>query len=155
MLETFRTGGDCDAWCTRCKMDLAHTIVAMVSGSPVLVKCNTCDGQHKYRPPKSGPKAPAAPRGKVRRRGGSTGAASGSTSGADRPVAVTARWLALCEERAGERPRAYNIREAYAAQEIVDHRKFGLGFVLEELPENRMRVLFRDAERTLITRHGA
>jgi hypothetical protein len=34
MAEQYKTGGDCDAWCTKCKMDLAHTIVAMVTASP-------------------------------------------------------------------------------------------------------------------------
>src|SRR2546422_867426 len=44
-----KVGADIDAWCTRCKMNLGHTILAMVSGRPVRVRCNTCQGEHNYR----------------------------------------------------------------------------------------------------------
>ena len=37
-----KTGGEVDCFCTRCKMVLAHTILAMVGDRPARVKCNTC-----------------------------------------------------------------------------------------------------------------
>jgi len=45
-------GRDIDCRCTRCKMELAHTIIAMVNGVPARVKCNTCHSERKYRAPK-------------------------------------------------------------------------------------------------------
>src|SRR2546430_15525379 len=56
MATALRVGGDIDAWCTRCKMNLGHTILAMVGTRPARVRCNTCQGEHNFRG------APEAPR---------------------------------------------------------------------------------------------
>src|SRR2546429_5893163 len=49
MATALRVGGDIDAWCTRCKMNLGHTILALVGTRPARVRCNTCHGEHNYR----------------------------------------------------------------------------------------------------------
>ena len=51
-----KTGSTVDSWCTKCKLVLAHTVEAMVEGKITRVHCNTCRGQHAYRPdaPRSG-----------------------------------------------------------------------------------------------------
>ena len=49
MATATKVGADIDAWCTRCKMNLGHTILAMVGSKPVRVRCNTCQGEHNYR----------------------------------------------------------------------------------------------------------
>jgi len=36
-------------YCTKCKMDLGHTIVAMVGDKIIRVKCRTCGSEHNYR----------------------------------------------------------------------------------------------------------
>lgn len=48
-----RAGQEVDAYCTKCKMDLTHRIVAVVGGRPVKVECRTCYTVHVYRAPKS------------------------------------------------------------------------------------------------------
>src|SRR5207302_3841179 len=66
MAHVHRVGGDVDAFCTRCKMELGHTILAMVGARPVRVRCNTCGGEHNYRgtsgPARKGSWVPAAER---------------------------------------------------------------------------------------------
>src|SRR5438309_8942814 len=59
-----KVGGEADAWCTKCEMVLAHTVIAMVGTKPVKVECNTCHGVHKYRAaaPGSGPSVSSAAR---------------------------------------------------------------------------------------------
>src|SRR5262245_58906841 len=61
-----RLGGDIDAYCTRCKMDMTHTIEALdETGQPVRVRCNSCDSQHNYHEPRAAKwkaPAPSAPR---------------------------------------------------------------------------------------------
>ena len=42
-------GSDVDAYCTKCKMVLTHTVVAMQGLKPRRVKCNTCSGDHNFR----------------------------------------------------------------------------------------------------------
>ena len=44
-----KVGGEVDVFCTRCKMELGHTILAMVGQTIARVQCNTCRGQHAYR----------------------------------------------------------------------------------------------------------
>ena len=48
-MATHRVGGEVDAFCTRCKMSLAHTILAMVGTRIARVRCNTCGGDHAFR----------------------------------------------------------------------------------------------------------
>ena len=52
-----RAGQEIDAWCTRCKMDLTHKVVAAVGDKPAKVECRTCYTIHMYRAPKSSPAA--------------------------------------------------------------------------------------------------
>jgi hypothetical protein len=59
ILKRRRPGDDTDAYCTRCKMDLTHTILAMADeATPDRVRCNTCGSEHRYIPER----ASAAPR---------------------------------------------------------------------------------------------
>jgi len=158
MTEKFIVGRDCDAWCTRCKLDLAHIIVAMVDALPVQVKCNTCGGVHKYRAPKSAPKAASSRR---------TTASSSSRSTASKRLTkaqiaeqesareLRLRWDQHLARLADVDARRYSVKEAFASDEVIEHPKFGVGFVLEEVTDKRIKVLFQDAERVLVCRHGS
>ena len=48
-----KTGGEIDAYCTKCKLDLGHRIIAMVGDAVKKVECKTCNSHHLYRRPKS------------------------------------------------------------------------------------------------------
>ncbi|HLM74940.1 MAG TPA: hypothetical protein VK459_19660, partial [Polyangiaceae bacterium] len=48
-----KTGGEIDAYCTKCRLDLLHRIIAMVGDSVKKVECKTCGSHHLYRRPKS------------------------------------------------------------------------------------------------------
>ncbi|MEZ4453811.1 MAG: hypothetical protein R3B09_30425 [Nannocystaceae bacterium] len=50
-----RVGQDIDAWCTKCRLDTTHVVVAMGPDGikPKRVECTSCNGQHNYRPPKT------------------------------------------------------------------------------------------------------
>ena len=50
-------GGPIEARCTKCRKNTNHIIVAMAEEVPAKVECNTCSGQHKYRPPTAPKKA--------------------------------------------------------------------------------------------------
>ena len=49
MIKSYSVGEDIEAWCTNCKLELDHTITAMVDNLPKKVECNTCKGKHNYR----------------------------------------------------------------------------------------------------------
>ena len=54
-----RPGDDVDAYCTRCKMDLTHTILLMADEvTPERVRCNTCGSEHRFIRERSAGPAP-------------------------------------------------------------------------------------------------
>ena len=133
MAQAHRVGGDVDAFCTRCKMELGHTILAMVGSRPVRVRCNTCQGEHAYRGPpekKKGTWVPAAER-------------------VSKP-AVTS-WEALLAGKDLSRARRYSAKEKYAAEELIQHPSFGIGLV-QEVRGDKIQVAFKADVKTLV--HG-
>ena len=46
-------GDDVEAWCTRCRMNLNHRVIAVVGNNIQRVVCLTCGSQHKFYPPKN------------------------------------------------------------------------------------------------------
>ena len=130
-----KVGGDIDAWCTRCKMDLGHTILAMVGDRPARVRCNTCQGEHNYRgSPEATRKSSWEPR-EVRERA--------------RP-AVTS-WEALLQGKDLSRARRYSAKEKFAAEEVLQHPTFGIGLV-QEVRGDKIQVAFKADVKTLV--HG-
>ncbi|MDD5541848.1 MAG: hypothetical protein PHX83_01585 [Acidobacteriia bacterium] len=49
-----RLGDNVDDYCVRCKLPLDHTIVAIVNGEVMKVRCCTCSFEHAYRQGKGG-----------------------------------------------------------------------------------------------------
>jgi len=58
-------GSDVEAYCTKCKLILNHSVVAMQGQKPRRVRCLTCDGEHIYRPEKPASKAASKKAGKT------------------------------------------------------------------------------------------
>lgn len=46
--------------------------------------------------------------------------------------------------------RPYSMKETFAANDLVDHPKFGAGVVAELLTDTTMKVVFSDGERVLV-----
>ena len=61
-------GSVVEAYCTKCKLVLDHTIVALKGAKPSRVKCNTCGGDHNYRSAKPTAKAGREKSGKTQSR---------------------------------------------------------------------------------------
>jgi len=138
MATGLRVGGDIDAFCTRCKMNLGHTILAMIGGRPVRVRCNTCQGEHNYR----GSSAPEARKGgweprEVRERKES------------RPSVTS--WEALLAGKDLSRARKYSVKEKYGPEDVIQHPSFGIGLV-QEVRGDKIQVAFKADVKTLV--HG-
>ena len=58
-------GSDVEAYCTKCKLVLNHSVVAMQGEKPRRVRCHTCDGEHIYRPEKPASRAASKKAGKT------------------------------------------------------------------------------------------
>ncbi len=129
---------DVDSWCTRCKLVLAHTIEAVVDGRITRVHCNTCHGQHAFRPTPPGEAADAA-------RSGSRPA----RPRAAQKTSKTSRYEELVRGREGAAARPYAISEHFAESDLLQHPTFGLGLVTAVKEANKIDVLFADGPRTL------
>lgn len=136
MATALKVGGDIDAWCTRCKMNLGHTILAMVGSRAARVRCNTCQGEHNYRANESAEprKGNWEPREVRERR--------------EARPSVTS-WEALIAGKDVGRARKYSTREKFASGEVIDHPVFGIGLV-QEVRSDKIQVAFKADVKTLI-----
>ncbi|MEL6546774.1 MAG: hypothetical protein AAFQ82_19260 [Myxococcota bacterium] len=132
----YSVGGDVDAYCTKCKMDLAHVVVAMVDGRPKRVQCKTCGSTHNYKST-SDMKASAK---RAARKSTTTRSAAAKSNDYD----------TLMQGKDMSRAARYRISEEFDEGMVVDHKKFGLGLVLKNVGTEKIEVIFRDGVKTLI-----
>ena len=113
-------GGDVDAFCTKCKLKLGHTVLAMVGARIARVRCNTCQGEHAYKVNPPGTKA-ATPKRE----------AKGKSRGS-RPESRTAQSFdEMLEGRDLSQARPYAASLLFAKGETIDHPSFGPGVVVD------------------------
>jgi phage FluMu protein Com len=130
MQEQYSAGDTIASWCTKCRLGLDHTIVAMEGEAIVKVKCRTCGSTHKFRNPSEAPKK------KTR-----------SVTAKDTAVAAGGRWeLALAESSGRSQP--YTMDGKYRVGDCIVHDRFGKGIVLK-LYVKKCDVLFQDRERLM------
>ena len=135
MINNYTTGGDIEAWCTKCKLELGHTIIAMVGSSPKRVKCNTCNAQHNYRTKPSAKKETKSKKTARKRKS--------QEINYDEYLSR----LTSCDP---SNAKKYSIKGNFEKDEIIDHHKFGIGIVLYRIQINKIEVLFMDGPRLLI-----
>ena len=136
----YNAGHDIDTYCSRCKLDLAHVVIAAAAGQPVRVLCKTCNSEHAYRKKKR-------VTGVTKRT--TTKRATASTSTIDGPLSSEA-YTQLFSGRDLSRSRRYTIRESFTVDDIVDHKKFGIGLVTKLLGDQKIEVTFREGIKVLI-----
>jgi hypothetical protein len=157
-MKPLGAGSEIDAWCTWCKMDLGHRIVAMVGGAPKRVICLTCNKEHDYRAPRG---ARANESSVVVRRGGEPVARESKRPA---PAGVRAtqkarveqeRYDAWAQRALGKTPdmfTRYAMDHTFVLGELVLHPKFGEGYVEGVSEDAKVSVMFRDGPRTLAHR---
>ena len=145
-MATHKVGGEVDAFCTRCKMTLAHTILAMVGTTIARVQCNTCGGQHAFR------SAPGASSARPRQSSSSSASSLASRAASREPLVKTV--ITFEDQLKGKdltRARRYSPKDTYAVDEVMDHPTFGFGLV-KAIRMDKVDVVFKASERTLV--HG-
>jgi len=129
-------GGEVDSQCTKCKMLLAHTILAMVGERIARVRCNTCMGEHAYKAAGSVSKPRAS-------------SAGGAKSETTRSRSSAASFDDQLASKDAATARSYNINEKFAVDQIVDHPTFGRGFVAAARVD-KIDVAFKGFVKTLV-----
>ena len=106
-------GHEIVSYCTKCKMDLGHTIMSMVKGKPARVVCRTCKSEHNFKAKKGvkdpnavkAPKKPRAPK-------------------AEKTIPVEQEWMK--QINASQKPlRHYATNETFNSGDKVTHPSFG------------------------------
>jgi len=142
-VKALSAGSEIDAWCTSCRMDLGHRIVAMVGGTPKRVQCLTCNKQHNYRAPRSeSERVPSKKRATARTTRTST----------PRAGAVEREWRQAISSRSDDIAVPYSMASEYEPGQLLSHPKFGDGVVQDTSAPKKAVVLFEGGPRTLI--HG-
>jgi hypothetical protein len=131
-----RLGADVDAWCTRCRMLLTHTLLALDKGEPSEVMCNTCKSKHKYRLPSD------TERNISRRK---VGAPPAKPKGAK-------MWEEASRGKDLSHPIAYHPAHTFAAGDVLIHGTFGVGVVMGIKEGGKIIVAFQDDMHLLV--HG-
>jgi len=133
-MKKIAAGLDVEAYCTKCKMVLAHTVVTMQGSKPRRVKCNTCSGEHNFRAEK--------PQSKT---------AAKKTAKAKSPSKRTRQtWSEVMQEASSKPHKAYSMAGSFAEGDWIEHNTFGLGCVQSFTPPNKITVRFTDSTRMLI-----
>ncbi len=122
------------SYCTKCKIDLGHTIIVMDGEKVLRVKCNTCGSEHIHRDKTKKKTTKARKTSSVKR--------------ATPAKTVERRWDEAIAKATGEET-PYNMKAAFKVGDIVRHDIFGQGVVLELNPK-KMTIIFKDKERVLV-----
>jgi|LNFM01.2.fsa_nt_gb hypothetical protein len=143
-MTTYRAGQEIDSYCTKCKLDLTHKIIAVVSNKPAKVECRTCYGVHNYRAPKSAAAVASASSATPRaaRSTSSRTASSGRSVDPEPPMAPPDH----------ARIVLYATSEKFPVGTWLSHKVFGVGVVLREIAVSKIEVRFDSGTKVLV--HG-
>jgi len=146
-----RVGGEIDAACGKCELNLAHTIIAMVGPKVVKVKCNTCGGEHNYRGVQPLVKLTSFAAPKKSSSSSSSSKSSSSSSAAKRAPVVVMSWDEQFKGKDLSKAKKYSPRETFVVDDVVDHPTFGLGLV-RAVRDGKVEVAFKQEDKILV--HG-
>lgn len=162
-----KTGGEIDSYCTKCKLDLTHRIIAMVGDEVKKVECKTCGSHHLYRRPKSEKLIPTTSKGKVVATISSSGSkrevsedrererrpvSAKAAAAAQRERDQTSQWEHAIAGQPMSAFKPYRITLTLGPGELVRHSKFGDGVVSRVIDRGKVEILFQDGPKTMA--HG-
>ena len=137
----YKAGDEVDSKCTKCKMVLAHTILAMVGTKIAKVRCNTCNGAHTYRPPPSASEASAARRRAEKK---------AIVADAEKQRSTASEFEGIIKGVDATAAAAYSASMGLELNQVIEHSIFGLGVVTELREGNKAHIAFRDGGRILV-----
>ncbi len=133
------------SYCTSCKMDLNHIIVAMQGDRIAKVQCKTCQKIHAYKAAKGVTEPSAAPKPAKKK----TKKASAEEQMAS---SVEAEWEKLMAVHKAAAVKPYTIKTQFTIGDKLKHATFGEGIVGKLIYPNKIEVIFQHDVKILI--HG-
>ena len=133
------------AYCTSCKIDLAHLIVSMKGDKIAKVECKTCKKTHTYKAPKG--VTEVAPKAEKKKR-----ASKKSEDGSPSSTTIEAEWEKLMAAHREAPFKSYGPKNKFILGDKIKHPTFGEGIVGKLIYPNKLEVIFRTDIKVLI--HG-
>ena len=127
---------DIVAYCTSCKLDLAHVIVALDGKKVKKVLCKTCNKEHVYKAPKKG-KAPPKKR---------------KTTAKAKKITISPleEWETAMGQAKDAPIIVYAQDGSFKEGEKLDHSSFGKGLITKLIHPNKMEVIFEMGTKFMI-----
>lgn len=144
-MATVKTGADIDAFCSKCQLELAHVVVAVVTGRPAKVQCKTCRTVHAYKSKSAGATA-------TRKRASSSEKPAGTRS---RGGASRNDYDDLIKGRDVSRAQRYKPATEFGEGAVLSHPTFGVGLVTRVLSDGKIEVIFPAGSKVLVHARGA
>ena len=150
-MKALTAGSEIDSYCTRCRMDLGHRIVAMVGGAPKRVICQTCNSEHNYREPRT-LKSESSVVIRNKKTVAKPNAGQRVTQKAKAEAERHGTWATRALGKPVDAFTKYGMDRHFREGELILHSKFGEGYVEQVLDGGKVSVMFRDGARTLAHR---
>ena len=146
-----KPGTEVDSWCTKCRMDLLHRIIAVHAGKIIRVECRTCGGHHNYRAPKT---SSASRLGTARPQASDKPRTSSAPSPKRAALAEAERQREVTWQKAvlGQPIssfKAYRASQTFSHGDLIRHGKFGDGYIVRVIDRQKVEVMFKDGPRML------
>jgi len=139
MMKNASVAKEALSYCTSCKRDVNHIIVAMKGERIAKVQCLSCKKEHVYRAPKGITEAPVkTPRTRK--------------SAASEPThsSIEAEWEKLMNTHKDLPMKAYSTKAHFGLGEKLSHPTFGNGIVGKLIYPNKLEVIFQTDIKVLI-----
>lgn len=134
--DTSLVGKETLAYCTSCKMDLNHAVVAMKGDRIAKVQCFTCKKEHTYKAAKGVTEPKKAKK----------------TKAPKEPEAnpVELEWEKLMSQHKDAPMKNYAMKSQFALGDKLHHPNFGDGIVGKLIYPNKLEVIFQHDVKVLI-----
>ena len=123
------------SYCTKCKLELSHTIIVMAGDKINRVKCRTCGSEHKYKD--------------MSKKKATVKKTSSKVKKVTSTKSVEQRWEEAMAKAKGS-DISYDMSGTYRVNNIVSHVTFGRG-VVQEVFDKKVGIIFQDKERVLVS----
>jgi hypothetical protein len=137
-------GQEIICFCSSCKLDLRHVIVAHKSGNSgtiAKVRCNTCGKIHAYR---ANPGEKAAAVATARKNSDSPKRERAQV------IPIEVEWREQLSTKQGVASVQYLPTKEFKVGDVIEHPTFGCGVVKTVKDGNKFEVLFQRDVKTLI-----
>jgi hypothetical protein len=136
---SYRVGKDVLSYCSRCKLTLSHLIVSMADTVSIAkVKCNTCQSIHKYKDP-SGATTKTAKKKTL-----------SSLSSPKKTSTVIQNVWEDAVNNSHKKAKPYSPKEKFASGDVISHPTFGPGVVDSIVDNDKIKVIFKADQKTLL-----